>query len=293
MAVPWCAFMLKLKIISWTFSQSTLTASGKIPENVSVFSEQEHVDRMVLLENQIRQLLTTYNENYPEIIRLKAELESLKQAEANGNETAEKEVLSSPGTSMPNPVYQEVQQNIFDLESEISSLEGRKRHLEKIIHKKETELKENPEYRKELDMLVQERDSSRRIYEQLLTSAGQSEVSKQMELGDKATTFRIVDPAILPRAPISPNMIRMLLMSIVGGFLIGGVLVVSLNVLRGAVNNLHDVKSAGFTILATIPMITEPVKAAKRRRTDIFVYCVSFVYFGLVMCVLVYEALLR
>ena len=265
----------------------------KIPENVSVFNEQEHVSRMVLLENQIRQLLTTYNENYPEIIRLKAELESLKQAEANGNETAEKDVLSSPGTSMPNPVYQEVQQNIFDLESEISSLEGRKRHLEKIIHKKETNLKENPEYKKELDMLVQERDSSRRIYEQLLTSAGQSEVSKQMELGDKATTFRIVDPAILPLSPISPNMVRMLMMSIGGGFLIGGGLVVGLNILRGAVNSVHDVKSAGFTILATIPTITEPVKVAKRRRTDIFVYCISFVYFGLVVCVLAYEAVLR
>ena len=265
----------------------------KIPENVSVFTEQEHVDRMVLLENQIRQLLTTYNENYPEIIRLKAELESLKQADANGNKTAEKQVLSAPGTSMPNPVYQEVQQNIFDLESEISSLEGRKRHLEKIIHKKETNLKENPEYKKELDMLVQERDSSRRIYEQLLTSAGQSEVSKQMELGDKATTFRIVDPAILPRAPISPNMVRMLLMSIGAGFLIGGGLVVGLNILRGAVNSVDDVKSAGYTILATIPTITEPVKVAKRRRTDIFVYCVSFVYFGSVVCVLAYEALLR
>ena len=194
---------------------------------------------------------------------------------------------------MPNPVYQEVQQNIFDLESEISSLEGRKRHLEKIIHDKETNLKENPEYKKELDVLIQERDSSRRIYEQLLTSAGQSEVSKQMELGDKSTTFRIVDPAILPLAPISPNMVRMLLMSIGGGFLIGGGLVVGLNILRGAVNSLHDVKSAGFTILATIPTITEPVTITKRRRTDIFVYCVSFVYFASVVCVLAYEAVLR
>ena len=82
-------------------------------------------------------------------------------------------------------------------------------------------------------------------------------------------------------------------MSIGGGFLIGAGLVVGLNILRGAVNSVHDVKSAGFTILATIPTITEPVKVAKRRRTDIFVYCISFVYFGLVVCVLAYEAVLR
>ena len=82
-------------------------------------------------------------------------------------------------------------------------------------------------------------------------------------------------------------------MSIAGGFLIGGGLVVGLNILRGAVNSVYDVKSAGLTVLATIPTITEPVQVAKRRRTDIYVYCVSFVYFASVVCTLAYEALLR
>ena len=46
---------------------------------------------------------------------------------------------------------------------------------------------------------------------------GQSEVSKQMEIGNKAATFRIVDPAILPKVPVSPNILKMLLLTLVGG----------------------------------------------------------------------------
>ena len=265
--------------------KQSLLQLKNIPMSVAVFNEQTQVDRVVFLETRLRQLLLTYNENYPEIIRLKAELESLKQAST----TEDTESLSPSGTSMPNPVYQEVQQNIFDLESEISSLQGRKRHLEKIMLQKEMDLKETPENKKMLDVLIQERDSSRRIYEQLLMSAGQSEVSKQMELGDKATTFRIVDPAILPLVPVSPNLVRMIMMSIAGGFLLGGALVLGIETSRGTISSAEDVKALGCAFLATIPTIVEPEIVAKRRRRDRMVYCASFAYFALVVGVLVKE----
>jgi len=265
--------------------KQSLLQLKNIPMSVAVFNEQAQVDRVVFLETRLRQLLLTYNENYPEIIRLKAELESLKQASA----TEDTEAVSPSGTSMPNPVYQEVQQNIFDLESEISSLQGRKMHLEKIMLQKEMDLKETPENKKMLDVLIQERDSSRRIYEQLLMSAGQSEVSKQMELGDKATTFRIVDPAILPLVPVSPNLVRMIMLSIAGGFLLGGALVLGIETSRGTISSAEDVKALGCAFLATIPTIVEPEIVAKRHRRDKMVYCASFAYFALVVGVLVKE----
>ena len=140
-------------------------------------------------------------------------------------------------------------------------------------------------------MLVQERDSSRRIYEQLLTSAGQSEVTKQMELGDKSTTFRIVDLAIIPQVPVSPNMVRMILMSIAAGFLLGGGLVIGLEVSRGTITSPEDVKTLGYPLLGTIPTIIEPATVSKRRRKDIMVYAASIAYFSLVVSVLAYEML--
>ncbi len=260
-----------------------------IPKNVNVFNEQGNVDRVVFLEAKIRQLLSTYNENYPEIIRLKAELESLKQSHVE----EKTESFESSGTSMPNPVYQEVQQNIFELESEISSLEGRKRHLQKIKVSKEQQLQESPEINKELDRLIQERDSSRKIYEQLLTSVGQSEVAKQMELGDKTTTFRIVDLAILPQVPVSPNMVRMIMMSIIAGFLLGAVLVIAIEIFVGTISSVDEIKSLGYTILATIPTINETVTIANRRKKDVLVYSTSIAYFSIVVGVLVYEMMHR
>ena len=154
---------------------------------------------------------------------------------------------------------------------------------------KEMDLKETPENKKMLDVLVQERDSSRRIYEQLLMSAGQSEVSKQMELGDKATTFRIVDMAILPLVPVSPNMVTMILMSIAGGFLLGGGLVLGIEILKGTIISAEDVKALGCVFLAAIPTIVEPEIVVKRQRRDKVVYCASFAYFALVVGVLVKE----
>ena len=112
-----------------------------------------------------------------------------------------------------------------------------------------------------------------------------------MELGDKSTTFRIVDLAILPQTPVSPNMVKMITMSIVAGFLLGGGLVFGLEVSRGTISSAEDVKTLGYTLLGTIPTIVEPATVAKRRRNDIMVYAASIVYFSLVVSALAYEML--
>ena len=43
------------------------------------------------------------------------------------------------------------------------------------------------------------------IYNQLVARYGQSEISKQMELKDKSTSFRIIEAAVTPEFPASPN----------------------------------------------------------------------------------------
>ena len=73
-------------------------------------------------------------------------------------------------------------------------------------------LRNFPEDKKALNDLERERAMQASIYEQLLQRVGVSEVSKQMEVADKATTFRIVDPAILPTKPVGTKRILLMLL---------------------------------------------------------------------------------
>jgi polysaccharide chain length determinant protein (PEP-CTERM system associated) len=261
-----------------------------LPATLPLFNEQEQGDRILALETRLRQLLLTFTDGYPEVVRLKAEIEGLKRGRRNG------EPSKAPSTgemNIVNPVYQDVQQIIFDLEGQISSLQSRKQQLSKILTKREQILQEVPETQKNLALLVQDRDSSRRIYEELLLRHSQSEVSKQMEIGDKASTFRIVDAAFLPKIPISPNMLRQLLLSIAVGFAAGFGAVVLLENSSNKFRSLEQLQRYDIAILATIPTISNPDQVEQVKRLDMVIYFATSLYFAGILGALLLETYKR
>lgn len=238
-----------------------------LDQTVSLFSEQQVNDRLPALETRLRQLLLSYTDNYPEVVKLKAEIAALRnRGEASRNDEA--------GTRMTgvNPLYQEAQQRIFEVEAELSSLAARKAKLMELSAAKEQELQNIPEHAKTLNMLVQERDSIQRVYEDLLLRLGQSEVSKQMEISDKTTTFRIVDPAVFPRKPVSPNMVQMILLGIAAGLGAGIGLVVLLDMLASGVKDSSQLQELGVEVLAVIPHLSNPEEQRRWKLLDRLVY---------------------
>ena len=190
---------------------------GQLTPTVDIVSETAEGNRLIVMENQLSTLLLRYTDNYPEVVRLKSEIEVLKQRLLQPEESEREHDTTTRMTSL-NPLYQDLQGQLFAVEAELSSLNARKKNLQQTVAKREKELHEVPAAQKELSILMQERDSYRSIYNDLLARMGQSEVSKQMEIGNKASTFRIVDPAILPEIPVSPDIMKMFLLAIVGGF---------------------------------------------------------------------------
>ncbi len=238
------------------------------------------------MKKNVRQLLLTFTENYPEVIRLKAEIMSLKKARRSGQtETA----AASSDMSVVNPVYQDIQQKIFDLEAQISSLESQNQHLTQILNDREKVLRDIPESQKNLSVLIQERDSNRRVYEELLMRQSQSDVSKQMEIGDKTTNFRIVDAAFLPKVPTSPNILLLVLMSIAVGLGAGSGSVVLFEKYRDTLVDIEQLHDFDVAILTTIPTINNPQQIQMIRQRDKIVFTISSIYLAGIIGILLRE----
>lgn len=258
---------------------------------VDIFSGSTGKNGLLELERRLASLLLKFTEKYPEVIRLKAEIEALKKRsreEGGSTETTETSSMTSV-----NPLYQQVQQQLFEVESEISALQAQQASHEKRILEREESLRDVPENRKKLALLTQERDSTKGIYEQLLQRMGQSEVSKQMEIGDKTATFRIVDPAVLPKTPVSPNMIKMILLAIAAGFGSGLGMVFLLDNLDSSIRSPQQLENLGLQILATIPSIENPGRSKRRRWLDAVVYLFGLTYFSGFIALLAWEFLKR
>jgi len=247
-----------------------------LPETIDMVSESAEGGRLASMEGQLSNLLLKYTDNYPEVIRLKSEIEALKIRLTQPESTSDKPERTRL-TSL-NPLHQELQGRVFELDAELSSLRAQKINLQKTIAKRETELRDVPEARKELGILIQERDSVRNIYDELLGRLSQSEVSKQMEIGNKASTFRIVDAAVLPEVPVSPNMIKMFLLALVGGIGCGVGVVFLLVNMDNKVRDVAVFDELGLDVLATIPNIADPHQLKRRLRKDIILFGVSGSY---------------
>lgn len=242
----------------------------------SIVSGSTAGSKLAELEGRLENLRLRYTDIYPEIVQLKSQISSFREqlAQADGGE---KNSETSKMTST-NPLHQDIQEKLFEVEAEISSLLAKKHNLENLIAKRQKELASVPTAKKELGILIQERDSHRKIYQDLLARMGQSEVSKQMEISNKATTFRVVDPAILPKMPVSPNMLKMLLLAIAGGFACGFGAVFLRENLDNRVRDLSFLVTLGYEVLAVVPNIADPAESRRVKRNNFLLFGFSSLY---------------
>lgn len=257
--------------------QAQLTEQlNRTSPTIDMISEAAENNRLLEMENRLSNLLLRYTDNYPEVVRLKFEIEALKQR-MEDPEMAQRERGGTRMTSL-NPLHQQLQSQLYEVESELSSLEARKRNLQQNIATREQQLQEIPEAQKALAILIQERDSYRTIYNDLLSRMTKSEVSTQMEVANKASTFRVIDPAILPQSPVSPDMLRMLLLAVAGGLGCGLGLIFLIENMDSRVRDVSIFAELGIDVLAVVPNISDPDVLKKRFYADVVLVSFSGVY---------------
>jgi succinoglycan biosynthesis transport protein ExoP len=222
--------------------------------------------KLLALQKQLNDLQAQYTDSYPEVLTVKGEIESVKeQIKASGG-----------GTFDSNEVAK--------ADSEIAAIRVSEDGLRRNIASNQALLRNIPSAKAELDKLELERNNQKNIYDQLFARHGQSEVSKQMEVQDKSTTFRIVDPAAFPTAPISPNRLAIMLMGIVGGLAGSFAVLMFLDQMDTSVKDASFVKGFGVPILAVIPHMLDPREVAIQRKHATRLFTLAGVYFLFLLC---------
>lgn len=228
---------------------------------------------MPALQKRLQELQLQYTDSYPEIQRVKEDIRALDE-----------QLKSGQGVTKPvdSPEYAK-------LASELRALRQAAANLNSNIARNRSLLHTIPAAKATLDSLEREKNSQKMLYEEMLARQGKSEVSKQMEVQDKSTVFRVVDPATLPFKPVSPDRVRLILMGILGGLAGGLGLVFLKDQMDGSVKNLDMVKQLGLPVLSVIPKIEDPQQIILQTKRDRKLYLATGVYFSLILAVLAAE----
>jgi polysaccharide chain length determinant protein (PEP-CTERM system associated) len=182
-------------------------------------------------------------------------------------------------------------QELEKVEAELQALRISEAGLARYIATNQALLSRIPAAKSGMEKLDLEVKNKKALYDQLMARHGQSEVSKQMEVQDKTTNFRIVDPAILPVKPVSPNRVKIILMGIVAGLAGSFGILFALDQLDPAIRSIDTLKGMGLSVMAVIPRIRVEEELQKERKRDRRLYLAASSYFAVILLVLATEAL--
>jgi polysaccharide chain length determinant protein (PEP-CTERM system associated) len=227
------------------------------------------------LQKRLQELQLHYTDSYPEILQLKEDIRGLEEQKKRGQDTRR------PSDA---PEYER-------FNSELRAMRQAETNLRANIAKNRSLLRDIPAAKAKLDSLEREKSSQKSLYEAMLGRQGQSEVSKQMQVQDKTTVFRVVDPAVLPIKPVSPNRVKLILLGILAGIGGGFGIVMLKDQMDDSVKNADMAAQFGLPVLAVIPRIEDPQQTALQARRDLRLYLVSGLYFSIVVGVLALEVL--
>jgi len=221
--------------------------------------------KLASLLGRQKELSLVYTELHPEVVSLESEIAFVREQLASGRSRSD--LASAPSA--------EVQK----ISMEINSLRAVEKSQRRIIASKQQLLRSIPAARSNLGEVERELNSQKTLYGQLMARLTQTELAKDMGVQDKSTTFRLVEPAILPVSPVDQKRSRMLLLGIMGS-LVGSLgLLVLRDYLDSSVRSVDALKALGVQVLAVVPVIETQAEVQAVRRRDIWFFTLAGTYF--------------
>jgi len=204
-------------------------------------------------EARLSELLGRYTSEHPKVVAAHAEVARLRSGRGDSNRKVNT-TAAREGLQM--------------LQVEIDAFKEMEARQLRILEENKNLLREIPNVKAALAELVRKKENESVVYQQLVSRYGQSEVSKQMELQDKSITFRILDPAVKPLAPVSPNRMLIIMGSAGAGLGIGFAVIFLLDLFKGGIKSPSALKDFDLPVFAVIPHMTDVVSEVKQLRVD-------------------------
>ena len=118
----------------------------------------------------------------------------------------------------------------------------------------------------EMTELTRDYDTIQQIYRGLLAKREDSKVAANLEQRQVGEQFRVLDPARVPERPFSPDRMKLNLMGIAFGLVLGLASVAALEYFDTSLKTEDDVRTVlSLPVIATIPLLTQTMADVRVR----------------------------
>lgn len=241
----------------WQASQS-----GKDPATM----EQQ----LAALQTQLADLQVRYTDDYPDVIKTKADIAALQKRLADSDNAKP----ATPTSKSHRPVAEPAQitQWRAQIHSEDETIEEKTKEQEGIkqqIKLYETRVQSSPSIEQQYKQLTRGYTTALESYNDLLKKRDASAMSGDLNREQQGEQFSVLDPANLPESPSFPNRPLFALGGLGGGMALGVGLAFLLETQDKSLRTERDVEFAlRLPVLAIVPAI-EPLSGRSPRKRSL------------------------
>ena len=244
------------------YLQSELATTSKEWRMNWIVEKDEDVKRLEYLEVHLISLKTRYSDEYPDVIKTRQEIETIKERlDTAGVDYSRKREEDKP----ENPAYINLSAQLSGVQSEIETISRLIAINEETAGKYRRRIAATPAVEEVYTELLSRQTNIRAKYNDLLQKTMEAEVAQGLEKDQKGERFTLIDPARLPEKPFKPNRLAIVLIGLILGIGSGVGWAALREFTDDAVRNAEILtRQTGFPVLSGIPAIITPAEAARR-----------------------------
>ncbi len=168
-------------------------------------------DQIARLQAEIDVLSLSYTDDYPDIVRLRQQIEDIKtqavvrnqQTNSQGSGQAVFNVGGSvfSGSASLSPVYQQLRSDLARTSAEADAQESRMRRLNVLLEKEIERSATSSQVERQLSELTRDYEINKKFYEDLLSQQENARLTMTLGAEKQGVLYRIHQPANFPARP--------------------------------------------------------------------------------------------
>ena len=166
--------------------------------------------QLSLLQQELASLEQSYTAEHPDVKSLKRQIATVESELRNPPP-----MPTTAPASADNPAYVNLQSQLAAANTEARTLRARRAQLVAKLADYEERLLQMPKVEQEYRTITRNMENATRRYQEINAKQMTAEVAQSMEQERKGEKFTLIDPAILPEEPISPNRPAIILLGLV------------------------------------------------------------------------------
>jgi polysaccharide chain length determinant protein (PEP-CTERM system associated) len=246
--------MLSQQVAAWQASQT-----GHNPAT----TEQQ----LIAMQAQLASLQARYTDDYPDVVKTKADIAALQKKMAEDNASAAAAPPKEPKSSIEPASIQQLRAQVHGYDQNIAAKTKEQEQIKQQIGMYQGRIQSSPAVEQQYKEVTRGYETALASYNDLLKKKQESQMATQLERDQQGEQFRVLDPANLPDKPSFPNRPLFALGGFGGGLGLGLGLALLMEMRDSSFKSERDVEVAlQLPVLAMIPAVEQPLDSKKKMR---------------------------